>query len=176
MSDITQVAREAQYMTNAEKLALCDKVRVYYRTEDPDITVVAEQVLLHEAAYQQMKAVGYPTDWSPEEKYTLRLAQAVLDLSAALEEANKEIVESQKAYNHQAHCAHLLSNKLDGSKRLQELTLANEIRWMRKHEDLLKQIYSLRDWKSPDGVLQVKDLQWVKELEPEARIALEGRK
>ncbi len=29
---------------------------------------------------------------------------------------------------------------------------------------LLEQLESLRDWKSPDGVLQVKDLEWFKEL------------
>ncbi len=52
----------------------------------------------------------------------------------------------------------------DGSRKLQQLTLDNEIRWMRKHEVLLGFIESLRDWKSPDGVVQVKDLNWFKAL------------
>lgn len=54
--------------------------------------------------------------------------------------------------------------RLGMSKKLQELTLTNEIRWMRKHEDLIMLIASLSDWKSPDGVLQVKDLEWFKAL------------
>ena len=54
--------------------------------------------------------------------------------------------------------------RLTQAKKLQELTVDNQIRWMQKHDDLLKLIVSLRDWKSPDGVLQVKDLRWFKDL------------
>ncbi len=53
-----------------------------------------------------------------------------------------------------------LLERLVQMKKLQALTLDNEIRWMRKHDDLLALVESLRDWKSPDGVLQVKDLHW----------------
>ncbi len=38
---------------------------------------------------------------------------------------------------------------------------------MKKHEDLATLIATLRDWKSPDGVLQVKDLKWFKDLKPQ---------
>jgi hypothetical protein len=57
-----------------------------------------------------------------------------------------------------------LQERRESAQKLQQLTLDNETRWMRKHDDLLGLIASLRDWKSPDGVLQVKDLHWFKEL------------
>lgn len=66
-----------------------------------------------------------------------------------------------------------LVDKLERAKKLQSLTLDNEIRWMRKHEDLLGRFASIRDWKSPDGVLQVKDLEWFKELHPAIAAKLE---
>jgi len=49
-------------------------------------------------------------------------------------------------------------------RQLYNLTLDNEIRWMHLHDELLKLVGSLRDWKSPDGVLQVQDLKWFKDL------------
>lgn len=54
--------------------------------------------------------------------------------------------------------------QLAQAKELQDLTLSNEIRWMQKHEALLGLIETLRQWKSPDGVLQVKDLKWFQGL------------
>jgi hypothetical protein len=62
----------------------------------------------------------------------------------------------------------VLQDRLEIAKKLQDLTLTNEVRWMRKHEELLNLVASLRDWKSPDGVLQVKDLQWFKDLKVQA--------
>ncbi len=57
-----------------------------------------------------------------------------------------------------------IEQRLEASMKLQDLTLSNQIRWMRKHDDLLALIQSIRDWKSPDGVLEVKDLHWFKTL------------
>ncbi len=57
--------------------------------------------------------------------------------------------------------------RLGGAKKLQDLTLNNELRWMRKHEELSGLIASVRDWKSPDGVLQIRDLNWFKGLWPQ---------
>lgn len=37
-------------------------------------------------------------------------------LRKSLDESGAQVVESQKAYNHQAHCAHLLSNQLNQLK------------------------------------------------------------
>ena len=57
-----------------------------------------------------------------------------------------------------------LNGRLSQAKKLQDMTLDNEIRWMKKHDELLGLIDSLRDWRSPDGVLQVKDLKWFNDL------------
>lgn len=57
-----------------------------------------------------------------------------------------------------------VEERLAQAIKLQDLTLENELRWMRKHDELGKLVASLRDWKSPDGVLQVKDLKWFKDL------------
>lgn len=64
------------------------------------------------------------------------------------------------------------TRRLEQMRKLQDLTLSNEIRWMQKHDEALKLIGSLRDWKPPDGVLQVKDLNWFKELSPQLDAAL----
>ena len=65
--------------------------------------------------------------------------------------------------------------RLVQSVKLQELTLNNQIRWMQKHDELLRLIDSLRDWKSPDGVLQVKDLKWFRDLAAQLAAAKGGK-
>ena len=65
--------------------------------------------------------------------------------------------------------------RLVQSVKLQELTLNNQIRWMQKHDELLRLIDSLRDWKSPDGVLQVKDLKWFRDLAAQLEAAKGGK-
>lgn len=65
--------------------------------------------------------------------------------------------------------------RLTQAKKLQELTLGNEIRWMQKYDELLGLIDSLRDWKSPDGVMQVKDLKWFKDLAAQLNTAKGGK-
>jgi hypothetical protein len=65
--------------------------------------------------------------------------------------------------------------RLAQAQKLQELTLGNEIRWMQKYDELLGLIDSLRDWKSPDGVMQVKDLKWFKDLAAQLNTAKGGK-
>lgn len=84
---------------------------------------------------------------------------------ALIDYRNGDLLQSFASSNEElkAQCDELRT-ALERSKKLQDLTLTNEIRWMRKHDDLSQLLASLRDWKSPDGVLQVKDLQWAKAL------------